>query len=256
MIAVAATARHHRAPATLDQQIADYLAGFWPELPPQHIQMNATGPRKYAWVKSDGQFVPLTRADLVAHARGEKAIGAHLHSNGLARNGALDIDDGGLAAIGAALAAAHQLGVAAYGIYMPGAEHDGGDRDADHHVLGQRRLLLALRGDVDGGRRRAAVAGLPGVATSASATRFLRALIGGKTGIAPVLRSQLESAQAVAVRTASLRALQVLGVGDQRALMETALADKDPADLKGHYTRGSEDLGSLRTVLTALRSLA
>ena len=126
MIAVAATARHHRAPATLDQQIADYLAGFWPELPPQHIQMNATGPRKYAWVKSDGQFVPLTRADLVAHARGEKAIGAHLHSNGLARNGALDIDDGGLAAIGAALAAAHQLGVAAYGIYMPGAEHDGG----------------------------------------------------------------------------------------------------------------------------------
>lgn len=48
------------------------------------------------------------------------------------------------------------------------------------------------------------------------------------TAVAPVLRQQLETAPAVAVRTASLRALQVLGVGDQRALMETALADEDP----------------------------
>ena len=48
------------------------------------------------------------------------------------------------------------------------------------------------------------------------------------TAVAPVLRAQLASAEAVSVRTASLRALQALGVGDQRALMETALADKDP----------------------------
>ncbi len=48
-------------------------------------------------------------------------------------------------------------------------------------------------------RRRAAVAGLPGVATSASATRFLRALIGGKTGIAPVLRRALRGIDAVQI---------------------------------------------------------
>lgn len=39
------------------------------------------------------------------------------------------------------------------------------------------------------------------------------------------------------------------GASLQQHWARVEIADKDPADLKGHYTRGSEDLGSLRTTL-------
>lgn len=111
---------------SLDEQIADYLKAFWPALPPKHIQMRQSGP-KYSWVKADEAFVPLTYADLLSHAAGEKTIGAYLHDAlNLARVGALDIDDGGHDALRAGLAAARQLGFTAYAIHMPGETHDGG----------------------------------------------------------------------------------------------------------------------------------
>jgi len=116
----------------LVDRLADYLASFWPELPLKYIRMNATGP-KYSCVKDDDkQFVPLTYNDLLAHATGERTIGAHLHdADGRCRVGALDIDEGGRPAQLAALEAAARLGYTAFDIYQPagsgpGAEHDGG----------------------------------------------------------------------------------------------------------------------------------
>lgn len=116
----------------LEHLIADYLRAFWPELPAKHIRMNTSGP-KYSWAKDDDDnHTPLAYADLRAHAAGATTIGAHLHdSAGRCRIGMLDIDQGGRAAILAALAAAHKLGYTAYGLYYPagarpGAEHDGG----------------------------------------------------------------------------------------------------------------------------------
>jgi putative heme-binding domain-containing protein len=47
-------------------------------------------------------------------------------------------------------------------------------------------------------------------------------------GAAPVLQTQLASDPSVMVRTASLRGLQTMKAGDMSALMQTALADKDP----------------------------
>jgi putative heme-binding domain-containing protein len=47
-------------------------------------------------------------------------------------------------------------------------------------------------------------------------------------GVAPVLEAQLKSDPSAMVRTASLRGLQDMNAGDMSALMETALADKDP----------------------------
>src|SRR5262249_24695565 len=111
----------------LVNRLADYLASFWPELPPRYIQMNASGP-KYSWAKDDAKaFVPLAYADLLAHAAGERTIGAHLHdAEGRCRIGALDIDEGGRPALLAALSAAARLGYTAYALYLPGHEHDGG----------------------------------------------------------------------------------------------------------------------------------
>jgi hypothetical protein len=114
-------------PPTLENQVAGYLRGFWPAMPDKHIRMNASGP-KYSWVKDkDDQHIPLTYTDLLSHAAGDKMIGAHLHNAaGLCRIGMLDIDEGGRPAVAASVAAALSLGYHAYGIYMPGKEHDGG----------------------------------------------------------------------------------------------------------------------------------
>lgn len=48
-------------------------------------------------------------------------------------------------------------------------------------------------------RRRDALAGLPGVVSSASAPRFARALIAGKAGLSPIVRSSLRGLVAVQV---------------------------------------------------------
>lgn len=111
------------------EQIAEYLAAFWPALPSQHIAMNARGP-KYSWVKTkpkDGEHIPLDQATLLAHAAGRRTIGAYLQdASGQARVGMIDVDDGGRAALVRCLLAAEQLGLVAYAIVMPGEPHDGG----------------------------------------------------------------------------------------------------------------------------------
>jgi glycerophosphoryl diester phosphodiesterase len=71
-------------------------------------------------------------------------------------------------------------------------------------------------------RRRATVAGLPGVATSASATRFLRALLAGKLGLGAAVCSALRGIDAVQIPERALglatttprmiRALRAAGV--------------------------------------------
>ncbi|HWL01355.1 MAG TPA: glycerophosphodiester phosphodiesterase family protein, partial [Microbacteriaceae bacterium] len=50
-----------------------------------------------------------------------------------------------------------------------------------------------------GARRRATVASLPGVATSASAGSFLTALLAGKVGFAPIARRALRDLDAVQI---------------------------------------------------------
>ena len=47
-------------------------------------------------------------------------------------------------------------------------------------------------------------------------------------GAAPTLQAQLATAPSAVVRTAALRGLQAMKAGDMSALMQTALADKDP----------------------------
>lgn len=54
-------------------------------------------------------------------------------------------------------------------------------------------------------RRRAAVAALPGVATSASATRFLPALLSGKAGVGAAVRRALRGIDAVQIPERALR---------------------------------------------------
>ena len=154
MLAVAATARHHRAPATLDQQIADWLQSLIPEGRPRRLaRMSAPGELKPEIVRDDktgrpirdehgkviktGRMVArdkyedvydkaLTPAMLRRHAAGDVTYSYTLDQNGLARAGSSDIDQGGQPALLALLAAAHTLGYTAFAIHMPGEKHSGG----------------------------------------------------------------------------------------------------------------------------------
>ena len=66
-------------------------------------------------------------------------------------------------------------------------------------VLAARATGRVLVSSFSESRRRAAVRGLPGVATSASAGRFAVALLAGKAGLSPVVRRALRALVAVQV---------------------------------------------------------
>lgn len=81
-------------------------------------------------------------------------------------------------------------------------------------ILQQRASDRVLVSSFSERRRAAAIRGLPGVATSASASRFVPALLAGKAGLAPVVRRSLRGLSAVQVPERALG----LAVASQRMI--------------------------------------
>jgi hypothetical protein len=125
----------------LDDQIADLLLSILPPGRPRRLaRMSYAGETKREYDKKakrfTGQMVPrdkyedisgpLTRAMLQQHAAGAVTYSYMLDLEGKARAGVFDVDKGGRAVLVAALAAAHELGITAFAIVLPGEQHDGG----------------------------------------------------------------------------------------------------------------------------------
>ena len=123
----------------VEHLIADYLLSLIPPGRPRRLaRMSYAGETKRQKNKHTGQWEtvergkyedisgPLTRAMLVEHAAGTITYSYMLDLEGKARAGAFDVDNGGHAALVAALGAAAELGITAFAIVLPGEQHDGG----------------------------------------------------------------------------------------------------------------------------------
>ena len=130
----------------LEQQIAKWLQSLLPPGRPRRIaRMSEPGEMKPEIVRDEagrkvrtGRMVPrdkyediraeqLTLAMLAEHARGSKTYSYTLDKGGQAREGAIDVDQGGQAALLALLRAGAELGVTLYAIEnASGEKHRGG----------------------------------------------------------------------------------------------------------------------------------
>jgi glycerophosphoryl diester phosphodiesterase len=144
---------------------------------------------------------------------------------------------------------------ARFNIDIKSADAVPGAIDAIRATGAQQRVLVTSFSDR---RRRAVVSALPGVATSASAGSFLRALVAGKAGVTGLLRSALAGVDAVQVpeRVLSLAVTTERFVGRLHAAgVEIHVwTINDPADMERLLDLGVDGLVTDRTDL-AMRVL-
>ena len=121
--------------AQLEQQIAEWLLSLLPPGRPRRLaRMSKPGELcKDGTPRDKYQDIPaeqLTLAMLTQHARGSKTYSYTLDKDGKAREGALDVDEGGQPALLAGLRAAADLGVIAFAV-----ENDSGGAHKGGHVI-------------------------------------------------------------------------------------------------------------------------
>ena len=115
----------HATYSPLNQQIVAYLTTLLPGSRPRRIaRMN--GPLATAKYYEPPRSAPFGRVQLLDHAAGRATWAATLDQDGTACVGAVDIDQGGRAAVWAFLQAAAAAGVTAYAIAIDSDQHQGG----------------------------------------------------------------------------------------------------------------------------------